>query len=96
MTERTLDMLRGRDFMLAGLPETIHIPALGSRNEAVTKPIEAATVDDLAFAQITLQDAVSAIHREMEALRRVYDLARRNGAVGADNAFATIPAKEGA
>lgn len=94
MTERTLDILRGRDFVLAGLPETIHVPALGQRHEAVTKPIEAATVDDLAFAQIALHETVSTVHRQLEALRRVSDLARRNGAVGADNAVLSLPPKE--
>jgi len=37
------------------IPDSIRIPALGDRQEEVIKPIEAASIDDIAFAQLALQ-----------------------------------------
>ncbi len=90
-----LDDMRQRNYVLVNLPATIHVPALPGRHDAATLPLADATVDDIAFAILGLQEKSSAIHREMEALRSVYELARKHGAVGADLAFAIIPAKGG-
>ncbi|MBL6932280.1 MAG: hypothetical protein ISR45_04975 [Rhodospirillales bacterium] len=90
-TKSKLDRLRKDEFYLSGLPDTICIPALGDRQEEVTKPIETATLDDLAFAQLGLQAKSSALHSKMNALQRIYEMARQNGHLGSDNALDSIP-----
>jgi len=96
MTAKTkLDRLREDNCFLADIPDSIRIPALGDRQEEVIKPIEAASIDDIAFAQLALQAKSSALYAEIDALRRIYDMARKNGAVGADNALDAIAKKQG-
>ena len=90
-----LDLLREDNCFFADLPETIRIPPLGPRQEEVTKPIETASIDDIAFAQLALQAKSSALYAEIDALRRIYDMARKNGALGADNAVDAIPDTKG-
>ena len=64
--------------------------------DEVSKPIETATLDDIAFAQLALQAKSSALYGETDALRRIYDMARKNGALGADNALKAVSdGKEG-
>jgi len=93
MTAKTkLDSLREDNCFLADVPDSIRIPALGDRQEEVIKPIEAASIDDIAFAQLALQAKSSALYAEIDALRRIYDMARKNGALGADNALDAMPA----
>ena len=96
MTIKTkLDRLREDNCFFADLPETIRIPPLGDRREEVTKPIETASIDDIAFAQLALQSKASALYGEIDALRRIYDMARKNGTLGADNAIDAIPDTKG-
>ena len=96
MTAKTkLDRLREDNCFLADIPDSIRIHALGDRQEEVIKPIEAASIDDIAFAQLALQAKSSALYAEIDALRRIYDMARKNGAVGADNALDAIAKKQG-
>ncbi|MEQ8694190.1 MAG: hypothetical protein RIC85_02550 [Gammaproteobacteria bacterium] len=96
MTAKTkLERLREDNCFLAELPDTIRIPPLGDRQEEVIKPIEAASIDDLAFAQLALQAKSSALYGEIDALRRVYDMARKNGSLGADNALDAMASKKG-
>lgn len=91
-----LGQLRARNYGLEKLPETVRIPALGSRREETVKPVETATVDDLAFALIALSQRSSVLYREIDALRTLQDEARKVGARGADIAGdALIAAKEG-
>jgi len=96
MTTKTkLDRLREDNSFLADIPDSIRIPPLGQRQDEVTKPIETASIDDIAFAQLALQAKSSALYAEIDALRRIYDMARRNGALGADNALDAIPDTKG-
>ncbi len=96
MTAKTkLDRLREDNCFLADLPDIIRIPALGRRQEEVIKPIETASIDDIAFAQLALQVKSSALYSEIDALRRIYDMARKNGALGADNALNAVSDKKG-
>lgn len=96
MTVKTkLERLREDNCFLTDLPDTIRIPPLGDRQEEVIKPIETATIDDLAFAQLALQVKSSALYAEIDALRRVYDMARKNGSLGADNALDAVASKKG-
>lgn len=91
MTSKTkLDKLRKDNSFLTELPDSIRIPALGDRTEEVLKPIETATLDDIAFAQLALQAQSSVLYGELDALRRVTEIARRNGALGADNAIDAV------
>lgn len=53
--------------------------------------LEEATVDQIAFAILALEKEVRPISRRMNALRELYDLARKRGALGAhrlEEAFA--------
>ena len=56
-----LERLREDNCFLTDLPDTIRIPPLGDRQEEVIKPIEAASIDDIAFAQLALQAKSSAL-----------------------------------
>lgn len=94
-TKNKLTTLRDRSYSLAGFPDTVLVPALPGRRDEAVKPVETVTLDDIAFALLALQEKSSAIHREAEALRTVYDLARKNGALGADVALEAIPAEKG-
>ncbi len=87
----TIESLRKSAYALSHLPDTVCIPAQPERRDEEVKPIEAVTLDDIAFALIGLQARSSAIYRETEALRTLYDLARKNGALGADIAFDVVP-----
>jgi len=96
MTAKTkLERLRESNCFLAELPHALRIPPLGERQEEVTKPIKTASLDDIAFAQLALQAKSSALYAEMDSLRRLYELARKNGALGADNALDAVAEKKG-
>lgn len=90
-----LGQLRARHYGLEKLPETVRIPALGNRREETVKPIETATVDDLAFALIALNEQSSVLYREIDALRTLQDEARKVGARGADIAGDALIAAKG-
>ena len=88
MTPRTpLDHLREK-LWLKMLPDSIAVPTGPGGSLVIAKPIEKATVDDVAFAAEALFRQSVALHRKADALRQIHDLARRAGAVGAVNATA--------
>lgn len=88
-------VLRECHYGLDGLPATVRVPTLASRDEMM-KPIESATVDDLAFALLGLKENLSVLRREIDAAGIVHDEARKAGALGTDIAIdAVITAKEG-
>ena len=71
-------------YLLESLPERIEA-------NGADVAIEDATLDQIAFAVIALENEVRPISRRMNALRELYDLARKRGALGAhrvDEAFA--------
>ena len=82
-----LETVRKAHFMLATLPGTIRIPASGDHPAEAAKPIESATLDDVAFALRGLEAEFNAIGDRMHALRQLYQIARDAGAVGADIAI---------
>ncbi len=84
-TPTLIDLLRKRPEMyLRHLPDTVRIPALdGSRADDVVRPLEDASIDDLAFAIQGMEAAARAQHRRVAALRDLHDLARKRGAMGA-------------
>ncbi len=94
-TANTLESLRRRHYAMEALPDTIRVPALGGRAEEEAKPVMDATVDDVAFAILAVEAESYAIGERVSALRKLYALARQNGAIGADIAAAAIPVAKG-
>jgi len=94
-TTKKLAVLREHHYGLDKLPETVRVPAVGGRRIETVTPVEAATVDDLAFALIGLNERASALYREIDAVRTVHDEARKAGALGADIAVDILVAAKG-
>jgi hypothetical protein len=93
MFDTPLQRLR-KSYALADLPTTITTGAPGA---TMSKPIEAATVDDVAFAVQALNDEMDALYRRTTALRSLHDKARRAGALGSALAVDTaVQTLEGA
>src|SRR5690606_2721856 len=86
-----LTEMRKRHYALEALPDTIVIPVLGEvRREQVVKPIEDATIDDIAFALLGVEAEFRAIGDRSYALRKLYGLARQAGARGSERALAVV------
>lgn len=79
-----IELLRKRlSYHASNLTDEIRIPAMGSaRPDEVVRPLVEATIDEIAFAiQAAESDASAAIGRS-GALKRVYEEARKRGALG--------------
>jgi hypothetical protein len=72
---------------LAAVPDTLTVPEIGDRPTR-SLSIERATVDDVALALVALNAQHAALCRLSTALKEVHDLARKQGALGEDNAVA--------
>lgn len=84
----TLAGLQQRHYALQSLPETITVPSLGAKRPvALVRPIDQATLDDIAFAMGGVEAEFNAVGDRLAALRKLYGLARQAGALGADRAF---------
>lgn len=92
---KKLAALREQHHGLDKLPETIRVPALGGRRDQTVKPVETASIDDLAFALLGLNGRASALYREIDAVRTLHDEARKAGALGADVAIDALIAAKG-
>lgn len=92
---KKLAVLREHHYGLDKLPETIRVSALGERRDETVKPVGAASIDDLAFALIGLNERASALYREIDAVRTLHDEARKAGALGADVAIDALIAAKG-
>ncbi len=93
---KKLAVLREQHYGLDKLPETIRVPAIGDRPNETVKPVGTASIDDLAFALVGLNERASALYREIDAVRTLHDEGRKAGALGADIAIdALIAAKRG-
>lgn len=90
-----IEKLRKNGYSFGSLPDTVRIPAIGKISQEIVKPTEEATLDDLAFAVLALQEQSSALYRLTDSLRTLYDEARKNGAVGADIAVDLIHEEKG-
>jgi len=87
----TLTAIRKGHPALDAVPDTIVIPALGSvRRDQVVKPIEDATLDDIAFAIRGVDAEFNAVADRLYALRKLYGVARQAGALGADRAVESV------
>lgn len=91
-----LTALRKRHFALEALPDTIVVPGLESRQrQAAVKAIEEATLDDISFAIRGVEAEFNAVGDRLHALRKLYNLAREAGALGADRAVDVASAEGG-
>ena len=77
---------------LSALPDTIAVPAMGDRL-ARNLPVERATLDQIAFALLPLEQQRREIGQKIMALEEIITLARKQGALGTDIAV-TAAAKE--
>lgn len=92
----SLTAIRKRHFMLEALPDTIVIPALERKQtEQVVKPIIEATLDDVAFALRGLDAEFSAVSDRLHALKKLYQMARDAGAIGAECALDVVASSKG-
>jgi hypothetical protein len=92
MTESAaVTALRKRHSWLEALPDTIAIPTLEAPHRPATdKAVEDATLDDVAFAMLVTEAEFNAVGDRLHALRKLYNLARQAGALGADRAVDAI------
>lgn len=70
------------------------LPALVPVNDAEVA-LEEATLDQIAFAIIALDNQVRPLSRQLNALRELYDLARQRRALGAHRIQDTFATQEG-
>lgn len=73
------------------LPEIVRIPPLGDSRTEILKPLEQATLDDIALAV----EALDRVESNLYALRRLYRAARAKGALGRDNIVEALTRKIG-
>lgn len=88
---KKLEKILKDSYLASGLPEQIHIPPLGQNRTEVTKPLEEATLDDIALAI----QGLDKVETNLYALRRIYREARSNGAIGSDNIVDAVTGKKG-
>lgn len=90
-----LNTLRKRHYGLDGLPASICVLA-PDRLASSVRPTEKATLDEVAFAIIKVEQAYNAAGDRLFALRKLYNLAREAGGVGSGCAVeAAVKAKAG-
>ncbi len=90
-TSIAVTALRKRHIWLEALPDTVSIPVLEAQQRpAAGKPIEDATLDDIAFAMLGMEAEFNAVGDRLHALRKLYNLARQAGALGSDRAVDAI------
>lgn len=76
-----LSTLRKSHYGLGGLPASICVLA-PDRLASSVRPIDKATLDDVAFAIIEAEQAYNAAGDRLFSLRKLYALAREAGGVG--------------
>lgn len=84
MFKNIIESLRKKSMSMSDLPETIRVPGHGGHPDIDGLKLEDASVDDLAFAIQGLEDELSVICRQLNALRKLHDVARNRGALGTD------------
>lgn len=92
---KKLEKLLKDSYLVSNLPDSIHIPPLGTNRTDIVKPIEQATLDDIAFAAQALDKKADALRNEIYALQRLYREARAKGALGRDNIVEAVTGKNG-
>jgi hypothetical protein len=84
MFKNIIESLRKKSLSLSDLPDTIRVPGHGGNPTIDGLNLGAASIDDLAFAIQGLEDELSVICRQLNALRKLHDVARNRGALGTD------------
>ena len=91
---RSLADFRQKHAGFEALPETLSVsPIPPRRTLGIIVPIEEARLDDIAFAVAPVEAEFDAVADRLHALKRLYRLARRSGALGADRAFEAVMAE---
>jgi len=83
--------LRGKHHSLEDLPDAIDAPWRGAGE---TVPLDAATVDDVAFAIVAANARVSTAIGKLAKLESLHRIAREAGGIGADLAVDAALGKE--
>lgn len=78
-----LEQLRQSCGMVA-LPDEIETIGTGEYGQPIRKQITRATIDDIAFTILAVDEESSAVFRRLDALRRLHEQARRAGGLGAE------------
>ena len=86
--------LRKVNYALEDLPETISLRQRRGDEPREPLPVVEATVDEIAFAIVEAERESTAAHRQADALKRLYKLAREAGCIGADRAAPAVMKKE--
>ena len=86
--------LRKMHYVLEDLPETLTFPQHPGRESGASMPVAEATVDDIAFAIVAVEQESSAAYRRGAALQRLYKLAREAGCIGTERAVAAVLKQE--
>ena len=84
MFKTLIESLRKKSIFLSELPVTIRVPGHGGNPTIDGLRLVDASVDDLAFSIQGLESELSDICGQLSALRKLHDLARKQGAVGTD------------
>lgn len=84
-TTSKVDTLRKAHYALKHLPSMIFVTA-ADRLASQSRAIEHATIDEVAFAIVRSEQTFSEAGDRLAALRKLYDLARKGGGIGADRA----------
>jgi len=92
---KELAVLHEQHYGLQKLPETIRVPAIGDRPRETVKPVGTATIDDLKFALIGLNEGTSAPYREIDAVPTLLDEGRKAGLLRTNVAVDTLIAAKG-
>lgn len=87
--------LRTTHYSLEDLPEAITFPQHPGHGSETPMLITEATVDDIAFAIVAVEQESSSAYRRGAALQRLYKLAREAGCIGSDRAATAVLKKEG-
>ncbi len=93
---KKIEKLLKDDYLARNVPETINLPPCGDDPRDVTKPLEIATVDDIAFAVQAINKRMDTLRNELYGLQRLYEQARKNGALGCDNIVCAVTKNGGA
>ena len=82
-----IEHLRKKHFYLRSLPARIDIPAMGLHPAIMAKPIEDASLDELAFAANAIEHEFNELADRLHAIRKLYTLARKCGGLGSEKAI---------
>lgn len=78
-------------YYFESLPDFVHLPGREPMQHlTMTCTLADATLDQLAFAIQRMEAEQLASHRRLSALRELYDLARKRGALGAHSLAKTF------